>query len=38
MKTKKQFQSEALQRAYEEIVGNDQQRQADFGKESRQLN
>ena len=33
METKKRFQSEALQAAYEEIIGDDQQRQADFEQE-----
>jgi ribosome-binding protein aMBF1 (putative translation factor) len=30
---KKRFQSEALQAAYDEIIGNDEQRQADFEQE-----
>jgi ribosome-binding protein aMBF1 (putative translation factor) len=30
---KKRFQSEALQAAYEEIIGDEQQRQADFEQE-----
>jgi ribosome-binding protein aMBF1 (putative translation factor) len=33
MRTKKQFHSEALQSAYEEIIGDDQKRQADFEQE-----
>jgi ribosome-binding protein aMBF1 (putative translation factor) len=33
METKKRFRSEALQEAYEEIIGNDPQRQADFEQE-----
>ena len=33
MGTKKRFQSEALQVAYEEIIGDDRRRQADFEDE-----
>ena len=33
MPAKKRFQSEALQAAYEEIIGDDPQRQADFEQE-----
>ena len=33
MGTKKRFQSEALQVAHEEIIGDDRQRQADFEQE-----
>jgi ribosome-binding protein aMBF1 (putative translation factor) len=33
MPTKKRFQSEALRAAYEEIIGDDPQRQADFEQE-----
>ncbi len=33
METKKRFESEALQAAYEEIIGDDRQRQADFEQE-----
>jgi ribosome-binding protein aMBF1 (putative translation factor) len=33
MGTKKRFQSEALQVAYEEIIGDDRQRQANFEQE-----
>jgi len=33
MGTKKRFQSEALQVAYEEIIGDDRRRQADFEQE-----
>src|SRR5271157_5954682 len=33
IEAKKRFQSEALQAAYEEIIGDDHQRQADFEQE-----
>lgn len=33
MTTKKRFQSEALQSAYEEIIGNDPRRQSEFEQE-----
>ncbi len=33
MKANKQFRSAALQEAYEEIIGNDTRRQADFEQE-----